>query len=316
MHTTNNTEHLKRSSLWSNELKDILTDELMGIKYVKMIGDLSSDVGSTVNIPSIGQSQVYNYLENEPIKYSSLDTGNYQFSISDYVADGKYITNKALSDLFYAQELISRFVPEQQRAIMTDIETKIMALGPDSQTATSLNQINGADHRWVASGTGQAITPQDFAKVLYGMRKANVPMTNLVGIVDPSVEYSLNTLSNIVNVSNNPRWEGLITEGMATGMQFKYNIFGFDIYVSNYLKDITSETINSVSVSSGVANLFFSADSMATPFVGAWGQMPKVDSSYNKDYQREEYVVTARYGFAMYRPENMFCVLSAKGVVS
>lgn len=76
MHTSANTQHLKRSELWSNEIKDILEDELMGTKYVRMLTDLASDVGSTVNIPSIGQSTVYNYSENEAIRYTGLDTGN------------------------------------------------------------------------------------------------------------------------------------------------------------------------------------------------------------------------------------------------
>lgn len=310
MHTTGNTQHLQRSSLWSNEIKDILTDELMGMKYVKMLNDLASDVGSTVNIPSIGQSEVSDYVENTPINYSSLDTGNFQFTITDYIADGKFITVKAMQDLYYAQELVSRFVPEQTRAIMTRIETDLLALMPEGQTATSLNPINGAAHRWVGSGTNETISLTDFAKVRYGMQKANIPMTNLIAIVDPSAEYTLTTLANLVNVSDNPMWEGIVRDGISTGMQFRMNIFGFDVYVSNYLKSGISEAINGVTATTGVANLFFSADSLATPFVGAWGQMPKVDSEFNKDMQREEYVITARYGLKLYRPENSFVVIT------
>jgi hypothetical protein len=39
-------------------------------------------------------------------------------------------------------------------------------------------------------------------------------------------------------------------------------------------------------------------------------QAPKVDSSYNKDYQRDEYVTTARWGTKMFRPENMVCIVT------
>ena len=203
MHTTSNTQHLQRSQLWSNEIKDILTDELMGMRYVKMLNDLNSDMGSTINIPSIGQSEVSDYVENTPVTYSSLDTGNFQFNITNYIADGKFITVKAMQDLYYAQELVSRFVPEQTRAIMTRIETDLMKLMPDGQTASNTNLINGAEHRWIGSGTAETISVTDFAKVRYGMQKANIPMTNLVAIVDPSAEYTLTTLSNLVNVSNN-----------------------------------------------------------------------------------------------------------------
>lgn len=215
-----------------------------------------------------------------------------------------------MQDLYYAQELVSRFVPEQTRAIMTRIETDLMKLMPDGQTASNTNLINGAEHRWIGSGTAETISVTDFAKVRYGMQKANIPMTNLVAIVDPSAEYTLTTLSNLVNVSNNPMWEGIVRDGISTGMQFRMNIFGFDVYVSNYLKTSVNETIGAKTSASGVANLFFSADQMATPFVGAWGQSPKVDSEFNKDLQREEYVITARYGLKLYRPENTFVVIT------
>ena len=45
-------------------------------------------------------------------------------------------------------------------------------------------------------------------------------------------------------------------------------------------------------------------------WVGAWRQMPKVDGEFNKDFQREEYVTTARYGVKIYRPENLVTILS------
>jgi hypothetical protein len=44
--------------------------------------------------------------------------------------------------------------------------------------------------------------------------------------------------------------------------------------------------------------------------MGAWRQMPKVDGEWNKDFQREEYVTTARYGLKVYRPENLVVVIT------
>jgi hypothetical protein len=52
-----------------------------------------------------------------------------------------------------------------------------------------------------------------------------------------------------------------------------------------------------------------------TPFIGAWAQSPKVDSEFNKDFQREEYVTTCRYGVKLYRPENFITVLSSTNVI-
>jgi len=264
--------------------------------------------GDTFNIPSIGQAQVESYSENDSVTYAPLDTGNFQFSITEYLASGIYITEKAKQDMYYMNQLVSQFVPKQERAIMEQVESTILGL-QSQQTASNLNNINGAPHRFVGSGTNEVITAADFAKARYSLKKANVPDTNLVAIVDPSVEYTINTLSNIVNVSNNPMWEGIVSSGIATGMRFVKNVYGFDVYVSNNLAD-ANETISGVTTAAGKANLFFSAASDVLPFIGAWRQMPKVDSDYNKDKQRDEYVVTARYGVKLYRPENLVCVLT------
>jgi hypothetical protein len=310
---TNTTDHLIRSNLWSTQLKEVLTDELFAMKYVDMITDFPD--GDTMNIPSIGQAEVLDYDEGQAIRYSAMDTGNFTFTITDYKASATYITNKMKQDSYVMDRLVSSFIPAQNRAIMKAIEADILALGPDAQTAANTNTINGAYHRWVGSGTNDVMSVTDFAKALFALQKANVPTTNLVAIVDPSVEYTLNTLTNIVNVSNNPQWEGIIGTGMSSGMRFIKNIYGFDVYVSQNLKSGIAETVDSNAVTSGVANLFFSATSDVLPFIGSLRQPPKVDSDYNKDLQRDEYVTTCRYGFKLYRPENLCVVLTNTGQV-
>ena len=95
-----------------------------------------------------------------------------------------------------------------------------MAIGPDSQTASDLNTINGGNHRFVGGGTNEVIELADFARARYALQKGNVPMTNLVAVVDPSVEFELSTLTNLTAVQNNPKWEGIVREGMSTGFQF------------------------------------------------------------------------------------------------
>ena len=195
------------------------------------------------------------------------------------------------------------------------METNLLAKINAGQTASNNNTINGARHRMVASGTNQVITIEDFARAHYALQKAAVPMQNLVALVDPSVCHELATQPNHINFSNNPMWEGVVSEGSMTGMKFRFNVFGFDVYASNYLPSSISETIDSVAVTSGVANYFFSAAPGATPLIGLIRQDPKVESEYNKDKQREEYVTTARWGFGLYRPENMVTVLTSTAQV-
>jgi hypothetical protein len=305
-----NNEHLVRSNLWSNRLKEVLIDELLGCtKYVDWITDFPD--GDTINIPSIGQAEIQDYAENQQIRYTAMDTGNFTFSIDQYKSSATYITERMKQDSFYMSRLIASFVPKQHRALMKALEVKILDVGPASQTLTSTNAINGASHRWVGQGLNETMVPQDFAKALFALEKANVPTRDLIAIVDPSVEYAINTMTNLVNVSNNPMWEGIITSGISTGMRFIRNIYGFDVYTSQNLKvNAASEAISGVTAAAGVNNIFFSAASDVVPFVGLIRQPPKVDSEYKKDFQREEYVTTMRYGVKLFRPENLVVVVT------
>ena len=285
----------------------------MGTRYVDMITDFPD--GDTINIPSIGQAEVNDYSEDAAIQYNAMDTGNFTFSITDYKSSATYITEKMKQDSFYMDRLVSAFVPKQSRAIMKSMEVDILKqptpAGVAGQTTANTNTINGAEHRWVGQGSDETIAVADFAKARFALQMANVPMTNLVAVVHPSVEYELSTLTNLVNVSNNPRWEGIVRSGISTGMQFLVNIYGFDVYTSQNLHVNTgSEAIGGVTAAAGVNNLFFSAAPDVLPIVGNIRQAPKVDSEFNKDRQREEYVTTCRYGFKFFRPENMCVVVT------
>lgn len=304
--TTAAPAYLIRSNVWSHELKMVLEDTLNAMSYVKQLTNFPD--GQTFNIPSIGEATVDDYIEDTSVIYRALDTGNFTFSITKYKSSSTYITEKMKQDMFYLQEIISAFIPKQSRAIMVAIETDILNLAM-SQTLNDPNLINTAQHRFVGTGVNQTISPADFAKARYALKKANVPDTDLIAVVDPSVEYALNTMTNLVNVQNNAQWQGIVATGIATGMKFIKNVYGFDVYVSNYLP-IANETINGITTTAGKANLFFSASQDVLPFVFAMRQPPKVDSQYNQNYQREEYVTTARYGMKLYRPENLVCVLT------
>jgi len=317
--TTANTTLLTRSDIWSTELKEILRDEMMAQRYVRMLEGFPD--GDTFHIPSIGQAQVDNYAEDTAVTYRPLDTGEFTFSVDKYLSSATYMTKKAEQDIFYANELMSRFVPEQERAIMEHFESTTMAAAEAGVAANSAEAIDSIAHR-IAGGNSGVIELADFAYARYALKKANVPDQAMVAIVDPSVEFILNTLQNIVNVSNNPRFEGLVRDGIATGMRFVANVYGFDVYTSNYLADADDNALNErdgstaqdFSSTNGKVNLFFSASPTVNPFVGAWRQMPEVDYEYNKDFQRHEFVTTARYGVKLYRPENMVRVISNPNV--
>ena len=305
-----NTTNLTRTNLWSRQIKELLLDELNAMKFVRIINDFPD--GYTLNIPSIGEAETADFTEGQAVRYNAMDTGNFTFSFDQYKYSANAISEKFKRDSYYSSDVIAAFVPRQHRALMEAVETRILAQSNSGQTASSTNTINNAYHRFVGSGTSNSLAFKDFAAAHYALTKANVPLVNLVAIVDPSVAYTIQTQTNMVNLlSPMPMWESVIKEGAVSGFKFRFNIFGFDVYVSNYLPRGISETVNSVAVTNGVANQFFSAAPGDTlPWVGGFRQMPTVYSEFNKDLQQEEYLTISEYGFKLYRPENMVVILT------
>lgn len=307
--------HLVRANLWSDQLKEVLKDMLMGQQFVNWMSNFPD--GTTFNIPSIGEIPMRDVDENTPVTYDSLDTGNFTFTINKYVEAATYITDKAKQESFVADQLIASFIPKMKRALEENLETSIFEL-QSSQTVNNLNTINGGYHRFVATGdSNTTLALQDFARAKLSLDKALCSQRR-IAVIDPSQEYVLNKLTNIVGVANNPMFEGIVTEGFVnstTGMRFSKNIYGFDVYVSNYLATPADTSINSVSApSSPIANLFMSVGADETPFKGAWRQMPRVEFERNKDLRRDEYVMNARYGLKLYRPEALVTIISTSSV--
>lgn len=308
----NTNDHLIRTSLWSNQLKTLLLDELFAQKYVRML-DLPTDYGSsTFNIPTMGEAETQDFVEGARIKYGKFDTGNYQFTIDQYKYSANSISEKFKRDSFYADEVVARFLPRQHRAIMVGVETRIFSVANSAQTASNGNSFNGVNHRFIGSGTSETIGVRDFARAQHALKIANVPMTNLVAVVDPSVVFALQTQANVVNLLS-PQYSSIVSNVTPTGMKFAgMNVYGFDVYSSNYLPTGANETIGGLTTASGIPNfLFHAATDDTSTLVGAFSQMPTVYSEFNKDTQEWEYLTICEYGFkGDFRPENMVIVLT------
>lgn len=299
--------NLVRTELWSDQLKDILIDILQGQRYVNWMTNFPD--GTTFTIPSIGQMPMRNVSENDAVVYDAMDTGEFQFTIDKYVEAATYITDKAKQDSYYADQLVAAFLPKMKRAVEENLETNIFVLA-NSQTAADPNTINGAAHRFCGSGgTNTVFALADFAKAKFALDKANASQMR-VAVVDPSQEYVLNTLTTLVDLSNNAKFEGIVTEGFvnsATGLRFSRHIYGFDVYVSNYLATPTGATVDGTVAMppTPIANIFCSIGGDETPFKGAWRQMIRVETERNKDLRRDEYVMNGRYGLKLYRAETL-----------
>ena len=301
--------NLVRAELYSTELKDILQERLMADGMVRWLQNFPD--GNQLTIPSIGELPMREVSEGTPVAYDALDTGEFNLTIDRYVESATYITDKAKQDAFYAQQLIGMFPMKMRRALDENMESSVLSLA-NTQTVNDANAINGANHRFVASGvTNTVLALDDFAKAKYALDKA-AAFGARVCIIDPSQEYVFNNLVGAQAFTNNPAFEGVVQTGFSdSGMRFIRNFFGFDVYVSNFLATPADTTINSISVpASPVSNIFMTTGGDLTPFVGAYRQMPRVEYERNKDMRRDEYVMNARFGLKLFRPECLVTVIS------
>lgn len=307
--------HLIRANLYSRQLRERLQDDLFAMQWVKTLTEFPD--GSTFNIPSLGEAETANWSEGQAVKYNKMDTGNFTFSFDTQVYSANSISSKFKRDSFWASDVEAAFVPLQHRAIMERVEADILAKGPDGQTASNLNTINNASHRWIGSGSSESIAVEDFFRAEYALTMAQMPMGRLVAILDPTVAFTLQTQPNTMSgISPMPMYEDVLKSNLMTGFRFRYSFAGFDCYVSKFLKRSISETIDGRTASTGVANLFFSAVPGDTlPIIGGFRRMPEVHSKYNQDLDQDEYVTFAEWGFKLYRPENMVVVITDTDVV-
>lgn len=307
-------ENLVRSEIWTNELKDVLQERLMADGMVRWLQNFPD--GNQLTIPSIGELPMREVSEATPVSYDQLDTGEFNLTIDRYVESATYITDRAKQDAFYAQQLIGQFPVKMRRALDENMESSVLSLA-NTQTLNDANSINGASHRFVGSGnTNVNLSLDDFARAKYALDKASA-FGARVAIIDPAQEYVFNTLVAGQAFINNPAFQGVVQTGFSdSGMRFKANFFGFDVYVSNFLATPTDTAINadargSIAIPSApVSNIFMATGGDLTPFVGAYRQMPRVEYERNKDLRRDEYVMNARFGLKLYRPECLVSVIT------
>lgn len=313
---TTNTNFATRTTVFSSDITSLLLDDLNAMQFVRTLNNFPD--GYNFKLPIIGEAQVQLFNEGSALKYDSLDTGEFTFNFTDYVYSGHAMSEKFKRDSWLSPQIISLFPQREHRALMEYYETRVWQVGNAGQTASNPNTINGASHRWVASGATPALSFQDFSKARYAFEKANVNLRNPVFVCDPSTAYTLETQANVTNLMTpNNEWQSVTSKGLVSGFKYRFNILGFDVYTSNYLPTITSETVSGVnSGANAVANFFFDASPGDTlPWVGAWRQMPTVQSRFDMDTQDTKYATICEFGLGFFRPQNFITVITSKNVV-
>jgi len=313
--TTSNSANIIKQEIYGEMLQESFKDHLLG-----MIGmnDLTSEfpTGDTFNVDQIGQATLSDYTENTDVDYSAIDTSRITLSLTDYVQDAFYVTDKLKLDAGgRADRLWSTRVKESSYAFAKRMEADLYAAANSTQTSASPNNINGQPHR-IALATGY--TAQNFvdavADVKLSFDKANVPEVGRILIVDAKTENVLNKLATgaVLNITT-PNFDGLLETGFAKSHRFIRNIHGFDIFVSNLLPVSTaSETVSSVATLTGseVCIAMCVADEDTKPMMGVIRQRPTPEFERQGTKKRDAWSATSYWGFALYRPESLVCLIT------
>lgn len=304
---TVNNSSLIRTNIWANEIKDVLQEELQLDTHVRWVTEFPD--GDTLNIPTLSEMTVRNYSEGAQITLDSPVTGNFTLVIDKYYQAGFKIPEKFKHDAFYVTQATSNFVAKLTRALMEQKESDIANL-QSKQTDADPNTINGVDHRWVATGTGEIITLQDMQKAKLAMDKAKVSRGGRRAFIDPKSTFDLQQISNVIQqdvYGSNAH----IREGM-NGTIFVGRFAGFDLFESLFL-DTETETITATAPGAGAltgtnakANMFVGSEA----FIGAMRAMPDMMTFEDHNTRSDVYHVTTRYGIKLFRPESLVVVLA------
>lgn len=316
---TTNTSPLIKAQVYSEFMLEQLKDGYLPESLHRDVTDFGD--GDTLFIPTLGETVLRDYAEDQAVKYDAIDTGQVSLTITEYVQGGSYVTNKLKQDAYKAAALEASIAPNHLRKIKEKWETDLLAAANGGQTPNDDNAFNGFSHRWVADNgtTVGVLSIEDFIYARLAFDKANTPETGRIAIVDPISEAAINKLTGDQGFINNPMFEGMVTSAFAKDHHFLRHIMGWDIWVSNRLPRLSSaETITggpegaNTAVVGSIANIFMCvADDQCKPVMGAMRQLPKTDGEYNKDFQRDEYVTTARWGFGVQRVDTLAVVLGS-----
>lgn len=319
--TTSNTDPAIRAVVHSELILKQLEEGFLPEGLHRDVGDFGD--GSLLQIPTLGEMTLHDILEEQDTPLSALDTGTVTLTITEHVGTGGYITDELKEDGYKAAAVEAEIVPSSLRAIKEKYETDLLAQA-NKQTLGDANVFADAAHRVIASGTNDTLELEDIAYLKFAFDQARIPDEGRILIVDPIVEMSLNSDVAAQAFTNNPAFEGMVTEGFAKSRRFVRHIYGFDIWTSTRLPRVDSESITygtgvvppvgaSGSVTDAVANIAMCvADDMVKPFMGAWRRMPRVEGHRNVSKRRDEYHVTARWGFGVQREESLAVLLTSR----
>jgi hypothetical protein len=313
MQLTTNTQAFIEAEQYSAFILMNLHDGLLGTEFYRDVGDFTH--GSTLNIKTVGSVTIQEASENTPLVYNPIESGEITFAMTDYVGDAWYVTDDLREDGNQVDQLMTARSTESTRAIQENFETRFLEVANGGQVQNTPNLVNGFAHRLVSVETNDVFALTYLIQMRLAFDKANVPMQGRVFIADPVVEATLNGLVNITT-DVTPFAENILRNGMASGMRFIGQLYGFDIILNNRLPT-GSFNDGTTTITAGVANICMSTlDDQTKPLMAAWRRQPKVEGERNKDLARDEFVVRARFGLGVQRVDTLGVIITSATAIA
>lgn len=320
MITTGSNRTFIEAEQYSDFILRVLPEMLLPETFYRNVSDFG--MGDVLNIKTVGEATVQEVTEDTPLTYEPIETGEVQLRITDYKGDAWYVTDVMRQDGAQIDQLLSIRGEEASRALAKNMESRSYATLNDGQTANDPNVINDQPHRFVATGTNATIEIADIIKMKLAFDKANVPYGSRVVLIDPIVEATMNLkFQGVYNVDSNNEFQDILEGGFGRDHMFVMHFMGFHFMTTNLLPRVATETIDAgdgdVTVTDGVANIFMSVMSdQHKPLMYAERQAPRTEGERNKDRQRDEYVVTARWGLGIQRVDTLGVILTSSTAIS
>lgn len=307
-----------REKIYNAALRSQLEPYLLAQQFVDVVNGFTD--GEVFTDIEIGNATVRDYEEGNDIVFEGLDMKDREFRINRYKQSGHYITEKFAQDSFVSAKIASVVPAKEARAIAAHIEQDIFGLQSQLQVAGNANKIEGCPHRWfsgydkaAATTVSGSLTLSDFAMAATALHKCGY-FGPMVAIIPAYQEFAITQNPSFKGALNHqPAYEKVFMDGAITGSRFAFNIFGFDVYVSNFTP-VVSETLADLNGASkagtdvGVA-LFFANIPDYRPWRMAWRMMPKFEGTWNMYKRREEFVTVCRYGLGKGETSNFCAVL-------
>ncbi len=305
---TTNTSAFIEAEQYSKFILLNLHDGLLGEQFWRNVSDFGT--GTRLHIKTIGSVTVQDAAEDVPLIYNPIESGEVQLTITQYKGDAWYVTDDLKEDGSQIDALMAQRAQEGTRALQEVFETSFLATANSAQIDGNKNLVNGFAHRIASTEPNNVFSLSQLIQMRLAFDKANVPAEGRVFICDPVVEATLNGLVTITH-DVTPFGERILENGLASGMRFVQQIYGFDIITSNRLPHGTFQD-GTTTITNAVANIAMCVlDDNTKPVMVAWRRQPKTEGERNKDRRRDEFVTTCRYGMGVQRLDTLGVIITS-----